>query len=212
MKSSRQLILCRIALLLALATPAPSWSAQPQPDACGGSPQCFDAGAFIAEVTQVIPTSMGNGARHQSLAVNVRFRNVGDKPVILAYRATSSAGVDNYGNRYLWGRPGTHDVSVKGIGLVEARKADPQFALNPGQVRSATFNVIRYNAVAPFGTAYSYDVLIDELEILPGQQIRSVRQNSLTFTNLSANLPETNPATAVIDVAESLKSIFGKKK
>lgn len=156
------------------------------PDPCGGSPRCFNAGAFVAEVMQVTATAMTPGARHHSVAFNVRFRNVSDQPVILAYRGSSSAGMDNFGNAFYWGRSGTYDTSVKGIGYVTGRSADPQFVLNPGQSRNATFNLIRFNAAPPIGTAWTWDVVIDELEIQPGQVIRSLRQNSINLTNLTA--------------------------
>lgn len=155
------------------------------PDPCGGSARCFNAGTFVAEVMQVTPTAMTPGARHHSVALNVRFRNVSDQPVILAYRSNSSAGMDNFGNAFYWGRSGTHDTSVKGIGYVTGRSADPQFVLNPGQYRNATFNLIRFNAAPPIGTAWTWDVVIDELEIQPGQVIRSLRQNSINLTNLT---------------------------
>ena len=45
--------------------------------------------------------------------------------------------------------------------------------------------MIRFNARPPIGEAWNYDVVIDEIEILPGQQVRSVRQNSLSFANLT---------------------------
>jgi hypothetical protein len=154
-------------------------------DHCAGSARCYDAGAFTAEVTQISATAMGNGARHHSIAIHVRFRNVGDRPIILGYKSASSSGIDNFGNAYYWGRAGTHDTSVKGIGIVGGRSADTQFQLQPGQSRSATFNLTRYNARPPIGNAWGYDVVIDELEILPGQQVRTIRENSLNFQNLT---------------------------
>ena len=205
------------------ASNAAAAPAAPAPvvDPCGDAPRCYNAGAFIAEIMQVSPSSMTAGARHQTLMLNVRFRNISGQPIILAYRSASSAGIDNFGNRYYWGRPGTHDTSVKGIGIVDNRKADPQFVLNPAQTRNATFNVVRFNAAPPLGTAYSYDVVIDEIEVLPGQQIRSVRQNSLNFTNLTAGVmvgDAGDAASAVNSIneagrqlGEGLKSLFKKK-
>lgn len=161
-------------------------AAAPANDPCAGSPRCYNAGTFIAEVMNLSATAMTPGARHHSVALNIRFRNVSDKPVILAYRSGSSAALDNFGNGFTWGRPGTHDTSVKGIGIVTGRSADTQFQLAPGQTRNATFNVIRFNAKPPIGNAWSYDVVIDEVEILPGQVVRSARQNSLSFAGLTA--------------------------
>ena len=163
------------------------------PDHCAGAPRCYDAGTFVAEVMQISASAMTAGARNQSVTINIRFRNVSDKPVILAYRAGSSSALDNFGNGFTWGRPGTHDVSVKGIGMVEGRNVDTQFTLGPGQTRSAAFGLIRFNAKPPIGAAWNYDLVIEEIEVLPGQVVRSARQNSISYANLRAG---TFPAAA----------------
>ena len=155
-------------------------------DPCNGVPRCFNAGTFTAEVMQVSATAMTPGARHHSVSFNIRFRNLTDKPMILAYRSGSSSALDNFGNGFTWGRPGTHDTSVKGIGMVAGRSVDTQFSLAPGQSRNATFGLIRFNAKPPIGDAWNYDVVVEEIEILPGQVVRSTRQNSVNFTNLRA--------------------------
>lgn len=198
-------------------------------DPCGGSPRCYNAGTFIAEVMQVSASAMTAGARHQGVALNIRFRNVSDKPIILAYRSGSSAALDNFGNGYTWGRPGTHDTSVKGIGMLAGRSVDTQFALAPGQSRSATFNIIRFNARPPIGDAWNYDVVIDEVEVLPGQVVRSARQNSLSFASLRAGTFRGTDAAAetagttgtaeaaaeapeAIDVANKVIDLFNRAK
>jgi hypothetical protein len=178
-------------------------------DPCDGLPRCYNAGTFIAEVMQVSASAMTGGARHQSVALNIRFRNVSEKPIILAYRSASSAGLDNFGNGYTWGRPGTHDTSVKGIGILTGRSVDTQFALTPGQSRSATFNIIRFNAAPPIGNAWTYDVVIDEVEVLPGQVVRSARQNSLSFPSLTAG---SNAAAGTADVASKVMDLLNRKK
>jgi hypothetical protein len=136
-----------------VAKPAATTAAAPAApaaakDNCGGSNRCFDAGTFVADVMQVSATAMTPGARHHSVASHVRFRNVSDKPIILAYRSASSAALDNFGNGFTWGRPGTHDTSVKGIGMITGRSVDTQFSLSPGQSRNATFSIIRFNLTA----------------------------------------------------------------
>ena len=131
-------------------------------------------------------------------------------PIILGYESGSSAGTDNFGNTYYWGRAGTHDTSVKGMGIVTARSADTQFGLNPGQSRNATFTLVRYNAVAPIGDAWTYDVVIDELEILPGQQVRTLRQNSLNFRNVSAATTFSGTAANAEETANKVIDLFKK--
>ena len=168
-------------------------------DPCGGSNRCFNAGSFLAEVMQVQTARVGG--RHETLSLTVRFRNSSDKPVILAYDSGSSSGVDNFNNKYFWGRAGTHDTSVKGIGYVTGRSADPQFVLQPGQTRNATFALIRYEAKPPIGESFNYDVVIDELELLAGQQIRTLRQNSVSFANLTPGSFRGTTATSAADQA-----------
>jgi hypothetical protein len=162
-----------------VATPAPA-------DPCAGIKSCFNAGPFVAEVQQVTPANFTAGARHHSVRLTLRFRNTGATRIVLGYKGATSTAIDNFGNTYYWGRAGTHDTSAQGIGLVTGRSADPQFALDPGQARTATFNVVRYNVNSPVGTAFQYDVVISELEVLSGQQVRSLRENSLTFAGLTA--------------------------
>jgi len=197
------------------ATAAPAAAAV---DPCAGSTRCYNAGPFIAEVVQLSSSAMGAGARHHSVALNIRFRNVSERPIILGYHSGSSAGIDNFGNTYYRGRAGTHDTSVKGMGYVDGRSADTQFALAPGQSRNATFNLVRYEARPPIGNAWGYDVVIDELEILPGQQVRTVRENSLNFQNITAGTfagTATGPAdgaNAAQDVANQVIGLFKKLK
>jgi len=158
-------------------------------DPCAGAPRCSGAGPFVAQIAQL--TADKPGGRHHSLRLNVKFRNLTGQPIILAYQSGSSSAVDNLGNRYVYGRPSTHDTSVQGIGYVTGRSADAQFVLNPGETRAAAFNVIRFNSGASqIGTAFNYDVVIQQLEILPSQQVRTVRDYSLNFASLSANMPE----------------------
>lgn len=168
---------------------------------------------------------MTAGARHESVALNIRFRNVSEKPIILAYRSASSAGLDNFGHGYTWGRPGKHDTSVKGIGILTGRFVDTQFALTPGQSRSATFNIIRFNAAPPIGNGWNYDVVIEEVEVLPGQVVRSARQNSLSFASLAAGTFRGSSAVAgttdvaagaqapeTVNVANKVIDVFNRAK
>lgn len=190
-------------------------------DPCGGRPGCYNAGPFVAEIQQLMASQVAGAARHQTLTLNVRIRNTSGQPIILAYKPTSSAAIDNLGNRYVYGRPGTHDTSFKGIGIVARNTADPQFTLAPGQSRNAQFNVTRFNAAGQqLGTGYSYDVVLVELEALPSQQLRTLREHSLSFPNLSARsyTSATNTANtsqtdvAVDEVAHKVIDLFQKMK
>ncbi|MCL4721683.1 MAG: hypothetical protein KJ041_06945 [Gammaproteobacteria bacterium] len=198
------------------AAPAAAGAVGAATDPCAGLPRCASGGPFIAQDVS-LTTVGGPQDRHHSLKLNLSFRNVSSQPLILGYKSNSSAGIDNLGNAYAFGRPGTHDTSFSGIGLVTSRAADPSFVLNPGEARNAAFTVTRFNSLGKeLGSAWSYDVVVNQLEILPSQQVRTGRESSLHFTNLSAGMPaiETGSGSAPADLkkaVDDLKNIFKKK-
>jgi hypothetical protein len=65
--------------------------------------------------------------------------------------------------------------------------------------------VIRYNAGASqIGTSFTYDVAIEQLQVLPSSQIQSVRQYALNF-------PEVAAGANFNDAVNALKGILKKK-
>jgi hypothetical protein len=176
--------------------------------------RCSGSGPFIAQLVSLVPQGT-TADRHHSLKLTVAFRNVSNAPVVIGYKSASGGATDNLGNTYYWGRAGTHDTSMSGIGIVTGRSADASFVLQPGESRNAAFTVTRYNSGGKqLGTAWTYDVTITELEVLPSSQVRSVRDHSLHFADLSANMPAVGPAGPVrLDEAvKNLKDLFKKKK
>jgi hypothetical protein len=152
-------------------------------DACAGRRHCDSNKLFSAEVVQLTASTVGGG-RHHLVRMNIRFHNLTDRPITLAYVTGSSLSVDNLGNTYGWGRPGTHDVSTQGIGIVEGRKADPQFRLASGESREAVFAVIRYNSGrSQLGNSFNYNTTIAELQ-QQGNLLNVVKQYSLRFPHL----------------------------
>lgn len=152
-------------------------------DACSGKRHCDSNRLFSAEVIGLTRTIFGG--RHHYVKMNVRFTNLTDHPIILAYVTGTSGGVDNLGNAYYWGRAGTHDISTSGIGLLEGRKADTQFQLDPGESRNAAFGIIRYEAARkPIGNSFTYNTTIAELHKLGGTSVESLKQYSLNFPHL----------------------------
>jgi hypothetical protein len=152
-------------------------------NACAGKQHCDSNKLFSAEVIGLTGTIVGG--RHHYVKMNVRFHNLTDHSIILAYVTGTSSGVDNLGNAYYWGRSGTHDGSTTGIGLLEGRKADTQFQLDPGESRNAMFGIIRYEAARkPIGNSFTYNTTIAELRQLGGSSVESVKQYSLNFSHL----------------------------
>ncbi|HWK75455.1 MAG TPA: hypothetical protein VNQ81_14345 [Povalibacter sp.] len=203
----------------ALAAPAPESTAAtvvPVVDACASQPRCYNAGPFTAQVTQV--TTSQSGSSHL-VRLNIRFHNISTQPLILGYTQSSGTMIDNYGNRYTidWRYPN----HVTGIGLVTSGKADPQFVLNPGESRNAAFEYSRYVGKTAIGTAFNPDLAVEQLQVLPSQQVRSIREYSINYPNLSAgtlvgdgsNALESinNVSEAGRQLTEGLKSLFKKK-
>ena len=76
-------------------------------DPCAGAAHCSSGGNFSATVVQVTSSQVGTFKDHL-LRIEVRFRNTGSQPMILAYKATSSALTDNLGTSPV---PNTPDLS-----------------------------------------------------------------------------------------------------
>lgn len=192
----------------AVPAAAPAASAQPvvaaPSTACAGVARCYDAGPFTAVVSSMTGSNSG---RNHVIDMNIRFTNRTTQPIILAYTQASSSMIDNLGNRYYWGRAGTHDRSVQGMGMAAGSSADPQFVLRPGESRDAKFSVIRYDVGNKgLGGSFNYDVGIEQLAILPSQQIRSLRQYAVHFDNISTGAAAPN----LNDAVSKLKSLFKK--
>lgn len=201
--------------------PAPSVApAAPIANACGSLPRCFAAGPFIAEVVQATGSVEGTYKEHFT-RFTVRFRNLTNQPIILAYVSGTNVVIDNNGTRYYWGVNGTYDRSVTGIGVATPSRANSDFVLNPGESRNATFVTRRdRDSKAPLGTAYNFEFAVDQLEMINASQIRTVRQYSVSFPNVTlssggvgAFTSGVSPASAesLSDTAKKFKDLFKKR-
>lgn len=194
-------------------SPAATGAAIPAalPDSCSGAPHCYSANILSATINSLTAASVGN-FHDQVLRVEIKFRNITSQPIILAYAATTSTAIDNLGNTYYWGHAGTHDGSAQGIGISEGQKANPQFVLQPGESRNAIFQVVRYRpGNAQIGTSFTYSVTIQQLEILPSQQIRTVRDYSMNFPDLTPTGGGVNGQNLDRSI-RAIGDIFNKKK
>jgi hypothetical protein len=193
------------------STPQPTSAPSVGPDPCSGIARCFNAGAFSADIQQI--TSSVASGRHHVLRFNVRLRNTTNQPLILAATYNSLAATDNQGNRYGM----TPAQSVSGMGVAAGNRADPNFVLSPGQTRNVAFEVYRRNSGQPTGTTYTFDVSLEQLEILPSQQIRSTRQFALNFPNLSVSplaggAQAMPPAENLGEAGKKIVDVFRKKR
>jgi hypothetical protein len=175
-------------------------------DHCAGQQRCYSAGPFTAQIQQLTSSTQSG---YQVLRFNIRFRNVSQQPVVLAYKNASSVAIDNHGQRLTQSRQ-----PVTGMGIWAGNSVSADFQLAPGQQRDATFEVWRYVARTLIGTGFTYDLAVQQLEILPANQIRGVREYTLNFTDLTAGNPVGGaaPAQSLNESLRSLKDVWKRKK
>ena len=176
-----------------------------------GAISCYDAGPFSVTVLQTIPVQ---GGKNQLVRFSIRVKNQTAQPLVLAYKAGTNAAVDEQGNAFSWGRPGTHDASVQGIGMVEGARIDPQFQIAPGTTRDAQLSVSRYDATRPPGKSFTLDTVLVELRSAPGGQWQKVREYAVHLPGSgSAAAPAVgqNPTTNdhVQKAGDLLKGLLG---
>jgi len=140
-----------------------------------------DAGPFTAKITR---TKFGAAGRYRMIAeFNIKLTNTSDHPLILACEHDSPHGSDDQENFYSGVSGSASYSTVTGIGMVSPEKADPQFTLAPGE--SKEFHVVIGKADRmDRPTTFTFHLALEELEILPSNQIRELRNYSLTFPNL----------------------------
>lgn len=159
-----------------------SFSGSGAGSSCG--PSCFNAGPFQANVQQM--TMSQQGAWHV-IRMNIQFHNSTNQPLMIAYKEGSMVMVDNNGNAYVpaGGNPG----ELQGMGIDRGSQTDSQFQLGPGQTGSAMFSVARVRSdTSPVGTAYQYNLTIDELQAQNGAMAIPVRSYNMNFPSLTAGM------------------------
>ena len=111
--------------------------------------------------------------------VQVQLQNGTTTPLSLAYMPGTAMVTDNLGNRYSAAMVGTTDVSVSGMG-VAGGQASAGFVLLPGQVRGASFRLLRAaTAKGAIGTAFTVSFAVAELATSTGQT-RMARQDRVS--------------------------------
>lgn len=174
------------------ATPAP----EPPVDPCADKERCYATGPFMAEVTRFSDSKV---SYYHILTYTVRFRNLSSEPLVLAYAGGTAVALDDQGNRYV----PSGSNHLKGMGISQGNRADPSFRLKPGEARDATFQVTFRPGRAVLGTVYTFDFAVEELEILPRNQIRTAREYTIGFRDLT--LSGASPASAAKGVLDALR-------
>jgi len=145
-------------------------------------PRLNNAGSFIATIEQV--TDSVDGSLHV-IRMDVRFRNLTDHILILAYRARSSSVVDDAENSYYCCFPkGGIDQSASGIGTNDGKETDSQFMLEPKQSDSVTFKLVG-NRSQGKPHIFRFHVTIDEMDSENPKQLK--REHALYFGDLKVS-------------------------
>jgi hypothetical protein len=153
---------------------------------CRSTANCFDAGAYIVTVTDIIEGDMPN---YRKARLALVFENLTDETLVLAYRSGSSVMVDNFKNRYSCCQTDSskEDASAIGIGIDRDDKVSPQFRLKPRASDSVSFDLWRHRPPDLAASHYHFDLMIDEIDP-SGKTV--LRRSVIFFRNLPARAPE----------------------
>jgi hypothetical protein len=162
--------------------------AAPGCESVSGVQACQNLGPFLASAVRVGISRKDGPTAYVGVRTTVRFQNVSDRPLILAYRVGSQKVTDDAGLVYNWNRGSYELKAISGIGFVTRDGADPQFVLRPGEAREASFEgVLQYSMRRQVpGTVYTHDLTIVELEVASSRQVRMVRDHAVSFPGLRA--------------------------
>jgi hypothetical protein len=155
---------------------------------CKDTLNSVDAGAYTVTVTDIIE---GDTPGYRLAHLVLRFENLTDGVLALAYRSGSSFLVDNFKKRYSCCQtgPNPQDNSAVGIGIDRDGKVDSQFMLQARESDTVSFELWRHHPPEQQATSYQFAIMIDEID--PGD-LKTVRKHPiLTFRNLAARLPAT---------------------
>jgi hypothetical protein len=153
---------------------------------CKTAVNCFDAGAYIVTVTDIIEGDIPN---YRKARLALLFENLTAETLVLAYRSGSSFMVDNFKNRYSCCQTDSskEDTSAIGIGIDHDDKVSPQFRLKPWASDTVSFDLWRHRPPDEAAFYYHFDLMIDEIDP-SGKTV--FRHPVVFFRNLPARAPE----------------------
>jgi hypothetical protein len=153
---------------------------------CKTAVNCFDAGAYIVTVTDIIEGDIPNYRRARLALV---FDNLTDETLVLAYGSGSSVMVDNFKNRYSCCQTDSskEDTSAIGIGIDREDKVSSQFRLNPRASDSVSFDLWRHRPPDLAASHYHVDLMIEEVDP-SGKTV--LKHTVVFFRNLPTRAPE----------------------
>jgi len=173
-------------------------SAAPVGDPCAGVPNCTASGAVLAKVVGV--QSAAPAGNNHLVTVRIAFQNLGAEPMILNYKESTGEMLDERGEQYTV--DSRYNDSVQGMPVSTRFKASSQFALRPGESRTAAFIFRRYVGRVPAGTSFSPSIAVEQYALLPSNQLQLQREYSLSFGTLQGGA-----AAQIQNLGEALKGL-----
>jgi len=180
-----------------IPSPATDQAVQTSRSRCRDASVCFDAGAYTASVI-----GLSESDTHSSRLVRLilRFENLSDATIILAYRAHSAFLLDNFKNRFFscHGSDGP-DLSAVGIGIDSGDEIDPQLTLKPHETEIATFDLWRNRSPNQQASHYDFDLMIDEID--PSSKYTVKKHPYLSFRGIAPGARHENQDSGTRDAA-----------
>jgi hypothetical protein len=142
---------------------------------------CFSGRDFTATIMEISNGAMGN---YRRILLNLKFQNVTNHAIALAYHATSSILTDELGNTYSCCKAGGGpDTSATGIGTNQGGKTDRQFKLDANESALATFEVWGIRNTKDPSKFYHYNLTVDQMD--PNDSKSSASQRALMFRDFN---------------------------
>lgn len=165
-------------------------------DPCAKIANCYAADPFTVQLTSVV---VSKDIHERQLRVAMRFRNLTAEPLILCFTSASGVANDDRQNRYSIRE---NNGLVKGIGICRKQTANTSFVVAAGGTRDASleFHTFHQNGTLPLGDVFSISFGLDQLNILPGNQVQQVGQYVANFEGVKASGATLEKAAGLLDM------------
>jgi hypothetical protein len=167
-------------------------------EACLGDPNCTEVPAFFAIVTD-FRLNLVRDTR--VITATVRLGNKQDRTMLMGYVMGSGMVVDERGNRY--SVLGPRDVRVIGEYSMPAMRLDgaeqmgPRFSLDPGGLRDVRFEFALQPGNQDFGTRYTIDLTMREIEAVTFNEWQLGKEFHLHFSGFTdSGITPSAPSTS----------------
>ena len=140
---------------------------------CRNDDYCAEGDTYVATLTDILESTTPHS---RLVRLILTFENLGEDPIVLAYRAHSIYVLDNFKSRYFCCTNQTSaDSSAVGIGIDQGSNIDPHFMLKPHQSANTTFDVWTYRT-NPRASYYDVNIMIDEID---PTDLNAIRRNPI---------------------------------